>query len=977
MSVLLLTDRELADRRRVVLSPGSPLAGLAASLAADLAPVLARPVWLPPNKARLTRVGGTCPRDGVRLTFDPFAPHAHRCPTCGHVCDRDEDYQWWTFGYQLWLAERAVHAATVAVVTGVEPLSGATPMIEFVARVLDAQADAYLRYPNADNVLGPTRPFFSTYLESLWLVHVCTALDLLRSAAPGVYDALAARVCDRIIEPSRALIAGYPEGTSNRQVWHAVARLAAARVLGDGSAAEDAVHGPSGIADLLRTALLADGSWYEGDNYHQFAHRGFWYGVRIAERAGIVLAPALIERFRAGYAVPLRVALPDETLPARRDSQYAVSLRQWRWAEWCELGLTDGAGPQLRTALANLYRATDPPLPHATGRWRTTGESERNEPASALSRADLGWKSLLLALPEHAPADGGAPPRAVLLPAQGYAVLRRDAGRVYAALDFGGGGGGHGHPDRLNVTVQDGEARWLDDPGTGTYVERTLHWYRSTLAHAAPLVDGRSQPRGQGQLEGFDPGPDEPDPVERSIPRVAGVAARAGIDGIAALRALVATDAYVIDRFTWRAVRRCVVDLPFHVDGTVAGSAWRWAPFALRGAGGLEDGFDFARHAEAVVPGSESICLTLGRRGATDRPTAALWLVSPGMTLWRAIAPGPPGLAERRFHAVRMHGARGAVVAVWDLRGTVDRVAADHDAIALTFVDGTVDRHAIPPRWGTVAAATATGSSRIHPSARADGREWCVQRTHTDGTRDERRLTLAQSNVPRRPRARDRAPAEPLLPPGTGATYALPDDGTALTFLLGLHQYVRSEPSWDDAGAPAATVRIFLTDAALTVDVDVRLGRAPAFAAAGSENPLDNERADVNSDGLQLLIGSVTAAERAAVWLLVPEMPAPRVRVTPTVGDLAHAGRADALDARWEPWPDGWRIRCTLARDAIDADILALDLAVNEKPPERDRRRGQLVLGEPDSPFVYLRGDRMSAARALRFVLPPSARPGP
>ena len=27
----------------------------------------------------------------------------------------------------------------------------------------------------------------------------------------------------------------------------------------------------------LRDGLLADGTWYEGDNYHQFAHRGLWY----------------------------------------------------------------------------------------------------------------------------------------------------------------------------------------------------------------------------------------------------------------------------------------------------------------------------------------------------------------------------------------------------------------------------------------------------------------------------------------------------------------------------------------------------------------------------------------------------------------------------------------------------------------------------------------------------------------------------
>ncbi len=973
MSTLYLSPSDVAARRAVVARPDATLGLLAESLARELAPVVARSVSLPPNKARMTRRGGICPRDGARLAFDPFAPRAHRCDACGTVYDRDEDYEWWTFGYQLWLAERSVHAAALALVAGRDAGTpggalGVPELAAFAARVLDAQADAYLTYPNRDNVLGPTRPFFSTYLESLWLVHVCTALDLLRAAVPRAYDALAARVIDRVVEPSRVLIAGFPEGTSNRQVWHAAARLAVARVVGDGRAAADAVYGPSGIADLLRSALLQDGSWYEGDNYHQFAHRGFWYALRFAERAGLEIAPELLDRFRAGYAVPFRVALPDETLPARRDSQYAVSLRQWRWAEWCELGLGEHVGPPLRGALAKLYRPTDPPLPSATGRWRSTGESERNEPASALSRADLGWKSLLFALPELPPAQADAMPRSVLLAAQGYAVLRPAGGRVYASLDFGGGGGGHGHPDRLNVLVQDGVSRWLDDPGTGTYVERTLHWYRSTLAHAAPLVDGRSQQPGRGTLEAFDPGPDQPDALERIVPRFAGVAAWTAVDGVVARRAVVATDAYVVDRFAWRAPRSRLVDLPLHVDGTIDGSASEWLPFEPGGAGGLEDGFDFVRAAEATVPDNSPVRLRLVSRGGRAERPPALWLASPEMTLWRGIAPGPPGFGERRFHAVRMRGARGTVVAIWDLRGAIQNVTVEPDAITIVLADGTVDRHAPPPRWRAGGAPTAAG-------APAGGRSWRVERTRTDGMRAERQLVLARSAAPRRTRAGDRTIVDALAVALAGATYTLADGEAALTFRLGASHYLRSEPSWEDAGRPTATVRVRVVGSALTIDVDVGLGRAPSFAAAGSENPLDNERADVNSDGLQLLVSPAAAPSRSAAWLLVPDVRAPDVRVTPTAGHPAGDARAVRLDARWNPRADGWSMHCSVPRDAIDGDLVAVDLAINEKPPDRDRRRGQLTLGEPDGAFVYLRGDRMSAARALRFVLPPASAP--
>ncbi len=46
------------------------------------------------------------------------------------------------------------------------------------------------------------------------------------------------------------------------------------------------------------------------------------------------------------------------------------------------------------------------------------------------------------------------------------------------------------------------------------------------------------------------------------------------------------------------------------------------------------------------------------------------------------------------------------------------------------------------------------------------------------------------------------------------------------------------------------------------------------------------------------------------------------------------------------------------------------DLIVNERPPERERRRGQLVLSGARGEFVYLRGDRHDLLRSwvLRYA---------
>ena len=51
----------------------------------------------------------------------------------------------------------------------------------------------YADFPNRDNVLGPSRLFFSTYLESIWLTNYLGAAWLLREAGklePSVEEAV-------------------------------------------------------------------------------------------------------------------------------------------------------------------------------------------------------------------------------------------------------------------------------------------------------------------------------------------------------------------------------------------------------------------------------------------------------------------------------------------------------------------------------------------------------------------------------------------------------------------------------------------------------------------------------------------------------------------------------------------------------------------------------------------------------------------
>jgi hypothetical protein len=908
---LLLTPDMLVRRSHAARGP---LAALARSLRADLQPLLDAPPSIPDAKALLSRDGGRCAADGSPLGFDPYAPHDHRCRTCDAVYRGERHDRWWVMSYQLWLSERAVHAAALHALTADAALA------RLARDILHGYADRYLEYPNRDNVLGPTRPFFSTYLESIWLLQLCVALDLLEMRGDAAVDGGVIR--ERLIEPSSALIASYDEGSSNRQVWNNAALLAAYRLLGRAADSERIVHGPSGLIAHLSSALLRDGTWYEGENYHFFAHRGLWYGVTMAERAGLDIPAELLRRFQEGFAAPLATALPDFTFPARRDSQYAVSLRQWRFAESCELGLARADDARLRGALHELYGWTGPR--RDTGRWHSTAEAERNEPASALTREDLGWRSLLLAreeLPELRPLA----PRSVLLEAQGIAVFRRNEGRDYIALDYGHSGGGHGHPDRLNLLLAHGVARWLDDMGTGAYVDPSLYWYRSTLSHNAPLFAGRSQRRSHGVLRAFDERGGA-GWVDAEVP-LHGLAA-----GVSASRSVVVMPGYAVDRLIWESRADTQCDLPLHIRAAVHGTG-PWRAASLAGGSDPEDGFAFARETTVADAAPDSIVQLV----SSDAPHQRAWvLASMASEWWKATAPGAPGTGDEEFLLVRTRGRGGSITTVWNWDGTVTRVHERDGVLVVDLADGTRHEHArCDDAWHVALFAGSAHSS----------------------------IDLAGARV------RETGPAEsgplravmPLVLAG----------GRPLRVHLSRAAYRMSEESWEEAGRPEADVAIRAEGDALSVEVEVR--KAPVhFRAADAPDPaLDNEHPDIHSDGVQLYLHSPLWPVPAA-WLAIPVVGGSDVRLREVSG--ARAGVP--VRASWTSTASGYAMRFTIPLSALGHAPgetrelpFSLDLVVNDMAPWRERRRGQLVLSGGAGEYVYLRGDRQSPAALLPFVI--------
>jgi hypothetical protein len=897
---MLLLDTPALDARTAVAH--DQLAPLAQSLVDDLTPLVGRELYFPAEKALLSREGGRCARDGSLLEFHPLNRHAHRCPVCGTVYQGELHERFWIYWYQLWLAERAVHAALLA------QLGLGEQFATLAASILDGYAERYLTYPNVDNVLGPTRLFFSTYLESIWLLNVCIATDLLASRD----SRLVSRVLDRIVEPSRDIIAQYDEGNSNRQVWNDAALFAAARMLDDERCAEDAVYGASGILTHLSDGLLPDGTWYEGENYHLFAHRGLWYGVQMAERAGLELPEALVDRFQRGFAAPFATALPDLTLPSRRDSQYAISLRQWRITEHCELGVARRPDDALLAALRELYAPQTPELArHPEARARSSADVERNAPPAALTRADLNWRALMFALPTLPPLRT-ATPRSALLDAQGVAVFRREAGYVYAALDYGHSGGGHGHPDRLNLILATKRLRWLDDFGTASYVDPSLHWYRSTLAHNAPLVDGHSQQPVHGELLAYD----ERHDVGWIVARAEDIA-----PGVSVSRTLIMMAGYAVDVVHWDGAV-ATIDLPLHADLEVVDPTAEITPGALTGGSEQEDGFDFVRDATRQAFPAEEV--VRARAASGDASLDVFAACTADTEWWRVTAPGAPGSGDHTFRVLRTRAGSGEHRLVWSWSGNVHRVRFD-DGIHITLGDGT--RHYHVPLDDGWRIDVDSGDSR-------DVIELGGLVERDAGVPVEHHRT------------------------GVDAVITLGEAGHPTTVALDEQHYRRSEQNWRDAGGPRAQVSLAVRADGLHIMVDVPHSDR-TFVTPGTVNPYDNEPAEINGDGVQLYVRG--ANEKIRGWVLVPIPETTDVQQRPI--DAWESSPAPLV--HWRPTSDGYTMEIVLLGEVPEA----LDVVVNEKPRGRTRRRGQLLLSGARGEFVYLRGDRHDPDRLVRLQL--------
>ena len=902
----MLTAEGLEIRREEIRK-APDLAALLARIAERNQRLLSQPPEIPVVKALLSADGGVCPEHGTALEFDPWSPRDHRCRRCGRAYRGERHDRAWARWQHLWLAERAAELAALAALDDRDDAAAAA------SRILAGYASAYPDYPNADNVLGPARLFFSTYLESIWLTGYLAAALLLRES--GRLDSVLADAVSGVADEAANLIGEFDEGFSNRQTWHNAALAAAAVWFEDEELATRVVEGPTGIIAHLLRGFGDDGMWFEGENYHLFALRGELLAIGWAREAGVDIAadPSLAGRLAAALRAPALTALPDRTFPARKDSRYGVSLAQPMYLELWEVGLAQlgQTAADLWPWLDALYRTAAPEAGQFDSYLHETG---RPRPADARTRADLSWWALLAMAPERPQGERPWSPGNTLMERQGLSILRR--GDRYASIECGAYGGGHGHPDRLHLTLHAGGHHWLPDPGTGSYVTRDLFWYRSTLAHNAPRLDGRSQPPGDAECTAFE------ESGEWAWTR--------GSYG-PLTRTLVAGPRYLLDQVELAAPDEHRLELPWHLQGgiEVLGGG-RWVPDRLDDefASGVE-------RYEPAAPGPLRI-----RARAADGTILMLHLDLTGELL-RAQAPGLPGSAgPTPFFLARTEGRAARVSAVLELVRSAEPVVrglrTEGELVEVDTATG-LERHLRVVEGWEVSAGQSTirlkGLRRAPPPR--------------DPLFDLNRPALAQGVA-------WHAAVAPAL---DGSS-----DGFEEAEALALDyedQYRRSEepyPGPDEFSAVAAalwdTEALYLAIDVVKPEVIVRPDDAPPLR-------FDNDPDDIHADGIQVYVR--TADDGPLYGFLVALGDVGRLRVH---GAGSGAGTPEMVIGQWQPTEAGYRITLALALPGWEprgGDTVRFDLLVNRMEPGRERRSGQLVWSGGGG-WVYLRGDRQDPA---------------
>ena len=395
------------------------------------------------------------------------------------------------------LAKKHDYLAKIAGTTGVVyAVTGEKKYAQKAREVLVGYGKLYEQYPmhKGVNASDQAKVFAQRLSEAMWLIQMLYGLDF-------IYDSALLSEEDRklietgLVRPCVACIRGRspdkevqdrdrsrpnwrtdmlesarPKTTGNWLNFYTAATMMAGAILEDKNMVDLAV---ADMRELLKVGISDDGMWGEGAiGYQLFAVAAMIPAMETAARQGHDLWSYDNSRVKKLFDSPLAYAYPDGTAPGIHDSGRA-KLGSWETQSY------DYAYLRYRDERFAVLVNQSPRQLH---------------PSPAIYFPSRVFQLL--------PTPKSMAYPSTVYTSQGYAILRDS--NTYLLMDCGPHGGVHGHPDKLNLLVFDGDELG-GEPAFYRY-EDALHgtWTKTTVAHNTMAVDCLSQLPCEGKLLAFE-----------------------------------------------------------------------------------------------------------------------------------------------------------------------------------------------------------------------------------------------------------------------------------------------------------------------------------------------------------------------------------------------------------------------------------------------------------------------------------------
>ena len=404
-----------------------------------------------------------CPIHNTQFLFDWDSPKSHYCTVCKKKWSGVDRYDW------AWV--NFVHGANLDYLKANMYLYLATDRAKYARKITSMLLDLSKKYP-AYKIHDRERkynPGTSGKLFSQSLDEAVWAIDAARAylVASEVMSPEERRQIEcGFLQPCADLLMSSRD-KGNWQVWHNGGIIALGIALKNDSIIHVALDKPVlGYYDMQKYHVYDDGWWNEGSVVYHF------YPLRAILLSAEALRCRHIELYDQKminmFLSPVQLLYSDLMFPSHNDGWYGTTLLD-------QVGLYEivalrTGNPQLKEILAACYKKV-----------------KRTSPEALINGMDLDSCGDKVVLQNH------------LFPNLGVGVLR--SGNKTVVLKAGPSGGLHGHPDKLSISIHDGETEILPDLGTTAYgVPDCYAWYQKTISHNTVTVDKKNQKATAGEI---------------------------------------------------------------------------------------------------------------------------------------------------------------------------------------------------------------------------------------------------------------------------------------------------------------------------------------------------------------------------------------------------------------------------------------------------------------------------------------------